>query len=158
RARQNLAQGRLSRSVVADEAQNLAGAQHEVDAIERLDRAERLADVLHAHTDRSALAHHREILPSALAPEGAPTSVVRLLEEAAELVDVLLRHDRDRDVDARVYLLALLQLEDRLDAGDAFLEGVLLHHRHDPSVVDAFDRLGGEIPAEDLDLVRLLLA
>ena len=46
-AGQDLAQRRLSRSVVADEAEDLAGAQDEIDAIERLDRAERLADVLH---------------------------------------------------------------------------------------------------------------
>ena len=46
-AGEDLAQGRLAGAVVADEAEDLAGAQHEVDAIERLDGAVALADVLH---------------------------------------------------------------------------------------------------------------
>ena len=40
--------------------------------------------------------------------------------------------------------------------GDAFLERILLHDRDDPALVDALDRLGGEVPAEHLDLVGAL--
>ncbi|GAA1219921.1 hypothetical protein GCM10009675_48380 [Prauserella alba] len=43
---QDLHQRRLSRAVVADEAEYLAGAQPEVDPAQRLHRAERLRDAL----------------------------------------------------------------------------------------------------------------
>src|SRR5262249_47783260 len=82
----------------------------------------------------------------------------RLFEHAAVLVDVLLGDDRHRDVDAGVDLLALLELEDGLDAGLPLLVGVLLPDGVDPAFVDALDRLGGQVPAEDLDLVGALLA
>src|SRR6185503_2010839 len=81
-----------------------------------------------------------------------------LFEEAAELVDIVLGHDGDGNVDARVDLLALLDLEHSLDASHPFLEGVLLNDGDDPSLVDALDRLGGQVPAEDLDLAGRLLA
>ena len=46
----------------------------------------------------------------------------------------------------------------RLDAGDAFLEGILLNDGDDPALVDPLDRLRGQVPAEHLDLVRSLPA
>ena len=80
-----------------------------------------------------------------------------LFEKGAELVDVLLGDDGDGDVDAWVDLLALFELQDRLDARDPFLERILLYDGDDPAVIDAFDRLGGEVPAEDFDFVGALL-
>ena len=62
------------------------------------------------------------------------------------------------NVDARVDLLALLDLEHGLDAGDAFLERILLNDGDDPALVYALDRLRGEVPAEHLDLIGSLLA
>ena len=55
-----------------------------------------------------------------------------LFEEAAELVDVVLGHDGDGNVDARIDLLTLLDLEHSFDAGDALLEGILLNDSDDP--------------------------
>src|ERR1700733_1272872 len=81
-----------------------------------------------------------------------------LFEEAAELVDVFLGHNGNGNVDARVDLLALLDLEHGFDAGHALLERILLNHSDDPALVYALDRLSGEVPAEDLDLARALLA
>src|SRR5260221_7615635 len=94
-------------------------------------------------------------------PGSAPGAVVarrRLFEHAAVFVDVLLGDDGHRDVDAGIDLVALLDLEDGLDAGLTLLIGVLLDDGDDPALVDALDRLGGEVPAEDLDLVGALLA
>src|ERR1700735_2331959 len=47
-----------------------------------------------------------------------------LFEEAAELVDVVLGHNGDGNIDARVDLLAFLDLEHGFDAGHAFLERI----------------------------------
>src|SRR6202453_4463165 len=81
-----------------------------------------------------------------------------LFEQAAELVDIVLGHDGHGNVDARIHLLALLDLEHGLDASHALLERVLLNDGDDPALVYALDRLSGEVPAEDLDLARALLA
>src|ERR1700683_3951221 len=57
-ARQNFAQRRLSRAVVADQPKALAASQHKVDPIKGLDGAKGLADVLHLDPDRRAGAQH----------------------------------------------------------------------------------------------------
>ena len=57
-AGQDLAQRRFSRAIVADEPENLARPQDEVDAVERLDGAEGLADVLHLYPDRRVGGQH----------------------------------------------------------------------------------------------------
>src|ERR1700691_4841103 len=58
RARQDLAERRLSCAVVADQTKDLASAQNEVDAVKGLDGAEGLADVLHLDSDRRVGAQH----------------------------------------------------------------------------------------------------
>src|SRR5208283_2846601 len=58
RAREDLAQRRLAGAIVADEAEDLAGTQREIDPFERLDRTEGLADVLHPHPDRRVVPQH----------------------------------------------------------------------------------------------------
>src|SRR6185312_11962998 len=45
-----------------------------------------------------------------------------------------------------------------VNAGHTLLERILLDDGDDPALVDALDRLSGEIPTEDLDLVGALLA
>src|ERR1700691_1941488 len=57
-AGQDLAERRLSRAVITDEPEDLASSQHEVDAINGLDGAEGLADVLHLDPDRRAGGQH----------------------------------------------------------------------------------------------------
>ena len=57
-AGQDLAERRFSGAVVADQPENLARPQHEVDAIKGLDGAEGLADVLHLDPDRRVGAQH----------------------------------------------------------------------------------------------------
>ena len=92
------------------------------------------------------------------AQTASPLGQAGLFEEATKLVDILFGHDSDGNVNARIHLLTLLDLERRFDAGHALLERVLLNDGHDPALVYALDRLGGEVPAEDFDLVGALLA
>ena len=66
RAGQDLAQSRFACTVVADEAEHLAGTQREIDPIQRLDRTKGLADVLHPHPDRRVIAQHRRLFVSSL--------------------------------------------------------------------------------------------
>src|SRR5271168_4782903 len=58
RARQNLAERRFARAIVADQAENLSGAQLEMDMVERPDDTVGLADVLHPHPDGAPVVQH----------------------------------------------------------------------------------------------------
>ena len=159
RAGKDLAQSRFAGAVVADEAEHLAGAQREIDPIERLDRAKGFADVLHPHPDRRVIAQHRRLsrlssthLPYGSGPTAPYLKRLRYLSTFS-LVTMVIGMSM-----LRVDLFALLDLQDRLDSGDSLLEGILLDDRNDPAFIDTLDCLRGEVPAEHFDLVGALLA
>ncbi|ENN85598.1 hypothetical protein RHSP_06327 [Rhizobium freirei PRF 81] len=84
--------------------------------------------------------------------------MLELLEHAPELVDIFLGDDGHRHIDDRVDLIALFHLDERFDGRLALAGRILLNNGRDPTLIDAFDRLLGQIPAEDLDATRFALA
>src|SRR6516162_6389160 len=92
----------------------------------------------------SAIARPRRHEGPGVLTSGPSRLTIPLFEQAAILVDVLLGDDGHRDIDAGLDRFTLLELQQGLHAGGAFLIGILLYDGDDPAFVDALDRLGRE--------------